>query len=494
MWTSDDPAYPRTDVYGSLDELERDFGVRPDDLHRPFIDELTRPNPDDPTGQLDHAPGAGGAGLLVRIRLDAVRPGALPVRESRTGSSDHYPGDFIVEYNGQTRGWFYTMHVLATALFDRPAFKTCMAHGIVLGDDGQKMSKSRRNYPDVGQVFDRDGSDAMRWFLMSSPILRGADLVVTEAGIRESVRQAVLPLWNAWYFLALYARRVGPGRAPGGRTPPTCWTGTCCPRPPNWSGTSLPRLDVYDLAGACASVRLYLEGLTNWYIRRSRQRFWDGDADAIDTLHTVLEVVCRVVAPLLPLTSEVIWRGLTGGRSVHLTDWPSDSGELAEDAELVAAMDEIREIASVALSVRKVAGPAGPAAAGVADRGDPRRGSAAALHVSAVRRGQRAGGGADRAGRPRRAGVPPAVGQRAGGRAPAGQGRAEGDQGVQGRGLVRRRRRHRGLRRVRAGRGGVHAGTGRRRVVVGRGRAAALRRVRLAGHRARRRTGRRRAR
>ena len=115
-----------------------------------------------------------------------------------------------------------------------------MAHGIVLGDDGQKMSKTRRNYPDVGEVFSRDGSDAMRWFLQSSAILRGADLVVTEAGIREGVRQALLPLWNAWYFLALYAGAAG---GPSGRagsaccapTPPTCWTGTSWPRRPNWS-------------------------------------------------------------------------------------------------------------------------------------------------------------------------------------------------------------------------------------------------------------------
>src|SRR4029079_17974488 len=118
-------------------------------------------------------------------------------------------GAFIGGYNGQTRGLFYPFHVLATALFDRPSFVTCVAHGIVLGDDGQKMSKSRRNYPDVGQVFERDGSDAMRWFLMSSPILRGADLIVTEQGIREGVRQALLPLWNAWSFLSLYANAAG---------------------------------------------------------------------------------------------------------------------------------------------------------------------------------------------------------------------------------------------------------------------------------------------
>ena len=125
--------------------------------------------------------------------------------ENRDWFETHNPGDFIVEYVGQTRGWFYTLHVLATALFDRPAFKSAISHGIVLGNDGQKMSKSLRNYPDVYEVFDRDGSDAMRWFLMSSPILRGGNLVVTEQGIREGVRQVLLPLWNTWYFFSLYA-------------------------------------------------------------------------------------------------------------------------------------------------------------------------------------------------------------------------------------------------------------------------------------------------
>ena len=123
----------------------------------------------------------------------------------------HYPGDFIVEYIGQTRGWFYTMHVLATALFDRPAFSSCISHGIVLGSDGAKMSKSLRNYPDVSEVFDRDGADAMRWFLMSSPILRGGNLVVTEQGIREGVRQTLIPLWNAYYFFTLYANAANGG-------------------------------------------------------------------------------------------------------------------------------------------------------------------------------------------------------------------------------------------------------------------------------------------
>ena len=350
VWTSDDPAYPRVDVYGSLDELERDFGVRPTDLHRPMVDELTRPNPDDPTGR----------STMRRVPevLDCwFESGSMPYAqvhypfENRNWFEQHYPGDFIVEYNGQTRGWFYTMHVLATALFDRPAFVTCMAHGIVLGDDGQKMSKSRRNYPDVGQVFERDGSDAMRWFLMSSPILRGADLVVTEQGIRDSVRQAVLPLWNAWSFLSLYANAAGV--AGSVRTDSTdVLDRYILAKTAELVGEVTDAMDAYDLAGGCQAVRVYLDGLTNWYIRRSRQRFWEGDRDAIDTLHTVLEALCRVAAPLLPLITEVIHRGLTGSRSVHLADWPTP-GELPLDADLVAAMDEVREVASVALSVRK---------------------------------------------------------------------------------------------------------------------------------------------
>ncbi|WP_086669289.1 isoleucine--tRNA ligase [Lentzea kentuckyensis] len=350
VWTSDNPEFPRTDVYGSLDELERDFGVRPDNLHRPFIDELTRPNPDDPSGK----------STMRRIPdvLDCwFESGSMSFAqvhypfENAEWFENHYPGDFIVEYNGQTRGWFYTLHVLATALFDRPAFRDCVAHGIVLGDDGQKMSKSLKNYPDVNEVFDRDGSDAMRWFLMASPILRGGDLVVTERGIRDAVRQAVLPLWNSWYFLALYSNASG--REGTWRTD----SAHVLDRYALAKTHDLVRdvqtaMDVYDISGACQLVREYLEVLTNWYVRRSRQRFWDGEQDAIDTLHTVLEVVTRVTAPLLPYTTEVVWRGLTGGRSVHLTDFPSVSDLPADDA-LVAAMDEVRDVCSTALSLRK---------------------------------------------------------------------------------------------------------------------------------------------
>lgn len=355
VWKSDDPAYPRIDVYGSLDELERDFGVRPDNLHRPYIDELTRPNPDDPTGRstMRRIPD------VLDVWFDS---GSMPFAQvhypfenqdwflgGAAGDAEpHYPGDFIVEYIGQTRGWFYMMHVLATALFDRPAFKTCVAHGIVLGSDGQKMSKSLRNYPDVSEVFDRDGSDAMRWFLMASPILRGGNLIVTEAGIREGVRQVMLPLTNAYTFLTLYAPKPGVWRTDSQHVLDRYILAKLA----SLRDDLTQALDVCDISGACEQLRQFTEALTNWYVRRSRQRFWDEDPDAIDTLHTVLEITARLAAPLLPMTTEVIWRGVTGERSVHLTDWP-EPGSLPADAELVAAMDQVREVCSAGSSVRK---------------------------------------------------------------------------------------------------------------------------------------------
>ncbi|MET0932492.1 MAG: isoleucine--tRNA ligase [Mycetocola sp.] len=361
VWKSDNPDYPRVDVYGSLDELEQDFGVRPHDLHRPFIDELTRPNPDDPTGQ----------STMRRITdvLDVwFDSGSMPFAqvhypfENREWFDSHNPADFIVEYIGQTRGWFYTLHVLSTALFDRPAFKNVVSHGIVLGSDGQKMSKSLRNYPDVNEVFDRDGSDAMRWFLMSSSVLRGGNLVVTEEGIREGVRQMLLPLWNTWYFFSLYANTAKDGGYDAKRRTdsPDVLDRYILAKTRVMLTEVTGHLDDLDSTLAAATLRDFADVLTNWYVRRSRDRFWVGVAedgsgsDAFDTLYTVLETLTRAAAPLLPLVSERIWKDLTGGRSIHLTDWP-DAADLPEDDVLVQAMDSIRVISSTVLSLRKQA-------------------------------------------------------------------------------------------------------------------------------------------
>ncbi|HBU42397.1 MAG TPA: isoleucine--tRNA ligase, partial [Microbacterium sp.] len=371
VWKSDNPEYPRVDAYGSLEELERDFGTLPRneagevDLHRPYIDDLTRPNPDDPTGQ----------SMMRRIEdvFDVwFDSGSMPYAqvhypfENHDWFDEHAPADFIVEYIGQTRGWFYVMHVLSGALFDRPAFTGVSCHGIVLGSDGQKMSKSLRNYPDVSEVFDRDGSDAMRWFLMSSSVLRGGNLVVTEEGIRAGVREFLLPLWNAWYFFATYANAAA---GPNGAGYEASWRTDSTDVLDRYilallgdlvAGVAAD-LEVLDSTSAAEKLRDFAEALTNWYIRRSRDRFWEGVTDdprsreAFDTLYTVLETLTRVAAPLIPLVAERVWQGLTGGRSVHLQDWP-DAASFAPAADIRTAMDAVREVSSVANALRKKEG------------------------------------------------------------------------------------------------------------------------------------------
>ncbi len=361
VWKSDDPAYPRLDVYGSFEQLEKDFGVEVTDLHRPYVDELVRPNPDDPRSLEEGRSMMRRVPDVLDVWFDSGSMSFAQVHypfENTDWFEHHFPGDFIVEYIGQTRGWFYTMHVLATAIFDKPAFATCLSHGIVLGSDGNKMSKSLRNYPDVREVFDRDGADAMRWFLMSSPILRGGNLVVTEQGIRDSVRQVLIPLWNSWYFFTLYANAADNGAGYDAQwstrssDPLDRYLLAKCRQ---YVEQMTHQLDNYEVAAACDSTRSFLDVLTNWYIRRSRDRFWGDDEGAFDTLHTVLEVVCRVTAPLLPLTTEEVWRGLTGERSVHLTDWPA-ADELPADDALVGAMDVVRDVCSAGSALRKAAG------------------------------------------------------------------------------------------------------------------------------------------
>ncbi|MGH9106832.1 MAG: isoleucine--tRNA ligase [Acidimicrobiales bacterium] len=360
VWKSDDPRYPRMDVYGSLDELEADFGTRPADLHRPGIDQLVRPNPDDPTGR----------STMRRVEevLDCwFESGSMTFAqvhypfENAEWFEGHFPADFVVEYVGQTRGWFYTLHVLATALFGKPAFANCIAHGIVLGHDKAKLSKRLRNYPDPDEMFNVYGADAMRWFLLSSPVMRGGDLVVERRGPSEAVRAVLNPLWNAWKFFSMYASADG-YRAKWQSASPEVLDRYVLSKARLLVEELTGAMDGYDLYRACASVTSFLDALNNWYIRRSRDRFWSrvgasqasdrSKAAAYDTLYTVLRVLCQVVAPLLPMLAETIYRGLTGERSVHLTDWP-DASAFPRDEQLVAHMDIVREVCSAGHSVRK---------------------------------------------------------------------------------------------------------------------------------------------
>ena len=359
IWVSDDPDYPRTDVYGSLDELEADFGVRPTDLHRPFIDELTRPNPDDPTGK----------STMRRVPevLDCwFESGSMPFAqvhypfENKQWFEEHFPADFIVEYINQTRGWFYTLHVLAGALFDRPAFQNVICHGILLAEDGNKLSKRLRNYTEPTNIFDSQGSDALRWYLMSTNIARGGDTRISDTGIDDVTRQILIPIWNAYSFFTLYANVDG-HKAEIRTNSLHLLDRYLLAKTRSLVEQTTKALDAYDLPGAASEIQAFIDALNNWYIRRSRDRFWgpegggEGDPDAYDTLYTVLTTFTRVAAPFLPMIMEEIYGGLTGGESVHLQNWP-DLNELPEDPELVSRMDQIREAASMALRLREDAG------------------------------------------------------------------------------------------------------------------------------------------
>jgi isoleucyl-tRNA synthetase len=357
IWKSDDPAHPRIDVYGSIAELERDFGVPVTDLHRPAIDALVRPNPDDPSGRATMRR----VSDVLDVWFDS---GSMPYAqvhypfENRDWFEHHFPADFIVEYVAQTRGWFYTLMVLATALFDRPPFRTCMCHGVIVDVSGQKLSKRLRNYPEPEEVFATHGSDAMRWYLVSSAVLRGGELRVEKDGraIGDVVRGVLLPIWNAWHFFALYANTDGI-RAASSPTTATLLDRYALAKTRELVTRAGAAMDAYDVAGACQAVLDFVEALNNWYIRRSRPRFWKAERDAdkqaaYDTLGTALSVLCRVASPLLPFVTDEIHRGLTGGESVHLADWP-DAAALPDEPELVREMDRVRDVCSTALGMRR---------------------------------------------------------------------------------------------------------------------------------------------
>ncbi len=361
VWRSDNPAYPRVDVYGSLDEIEHDFGVRPDNLHRPFIDELTRPNPDDPTGR----------STMRRVQevFDCwFESGSMPFAqvhypfENKEWLKNHLPADFIVEYMAQTRGWFYTLMVLSTALFDRPPFKNCICHGVVLDENQQKLSKRLRNYPSPESVFETSGADALRWYLTSSALLRGGNLSIDREGseIARAARQVMLPLWNAAYFFTTYANADGI-RAEFDTSSSDLLDRYILSKTRGLVDNLTASLDSFDIPGACAQATVFMDVLNNWYIRRARDRFWSESnaeapqiekSQAYNTLYTVLLTVLRALAPLLPMVTEELYRNLTGERSVHLVAWP-DAATFPFDEVLVADMDLVRDICSAAKNVRE---------------------------------------------------------------------------------------------------------------------------------------------
>jgi isoleucyl-tRNA synthetase len=361
IWTSDDPTYPRIDVYGSIADLEKDFGIKVTDLHRPFIDSLVRPNPNDPTGK----------STMRRVPdvLDCwFESGSMPFAqvhypfENQDWFENNFPADFIVEYVAQTRGWFYTLMVLGTALFDKPPFKNCLCHGVVLDEDGKKLSKRLNNYPSPEEIYERYGADALRWHFCSSSIVKGGDIEIERDGrsIGESARTILNPIWNAYYFFTLYANSDDI-KAKEVKESSNILDRYILSKLSELINEVEIQLDEYQLNSACSVIINFTQALNNWYIRRSRERFWRSKSaqenytdkeSAYNVLYTCLVNLVKVTAPFLPLISEEIYRGLTQGESVHLESWP-DKSTFVYDKNLVTKMDKVREVCSIALSLRE---------------------------------------------------------------------------------------------------------------------------------------------
>lgn len=315
VWKSNNPKYPRVDVYGSLDEIERDFGIRPKDLHRPFIDKLTRKNPDDPTGK----------SMMVRVPdvLDCwFESGSMPYAqvhypfENKEYFENNFPADFITEGDGQLRGWFYSLLVLSTALFDSCPFKNCISYGTIIDENGKKLSKRLRNYVDPYEAFEIYGSDSMRWLMLKSPALKGEEVRISKDGkdMKEALRLAIKPMLNSYNFFCMYANsdKIKAQKSFDSKNIMDIYI---LSKLKETVENIDKNMNAYNIGSACRDTELFFETLNNWYIRRNKNRFWKTEKDqdkqdAYNTLYTVLTIISEAAAPLAPFTTEYIWLGL----------------------------------------------------------------------------------------------------------------------------------------------------------------------------------------
>ena len=348
------PDCGKTICVGSREELKQLSGIYPEDLHKHFVDKITIP--------------CDCGGIMKRIPevLDCwFESGSMPYAqnhypfENKEYFEKHFPADFISEGLDQTRGWFYTLTVLAAALFDKPALKNCIVNGLVLASDGKKMSKSLRNFTDPNEVINKFGSDALRLFLIHSSVVRADDLKYSDDGVRDVLKGILIPLWNSYSFYVTYANidGISPEKAPENPSNPL----------DRWILSSAQKLiknvtealDAYDLSRAVDPIISFIDELNNWYIRRSRRRFWRSENDndkneAYGSLYTVLKILTKVAAPFIPFVTENIYQNLrqeNEPESVHLCDYPVYDSSY-RDEELEFKMDTVQKAVSMGRSLR----------------------------------------------------------------------------------------------------------------------------------------------
>ena len=300
-------------VFGSIAELEKISGQKIINLHRPFIDEVKF--------TID-----GEEYSRVSDVLDCwFESGSMPYAqvhypfENKEWFEENFPADFITEYVAQTRGWFYTLMVLSTALFNRAPFKNVICHGTILDENSQKLSKRLRNYADPLEIFSTYGSDAMRFYMISQPVMRGQELRIDKDGkaIRDTLRLSIKPLINAFNFFCLYANAdsIKANRIKFKKEFSNTLDSYILSKLKNSVEKIDATMTAYDTVVACEEFIAFFEVLNNWYIRRSRARFWQSEInqdkqEAYDVLFTCLTTMCEAAAPLLPFTCEFVWKSL----------------------------------------------------------------------------------------------------------------------------------------------------------------------------------------
>ncbi|MCQ2570649.1 MAG: isoleucine--tRNA ligase [Candidatus Saccharibacteria bacterium] len=338
-------------VVGSYDELYELSGVRLEDYHRPWVDEIEFDIDGEHFTRVDKV-------------LDCwFESGSMPFAqlhypfENKEKFEANYPADFIVEYVGQVRAWFYYVHTVNTALFGDKAFKNVITTGTLAGNDGRKMSKSLGNYTDPNELMDKYSADALRFLMLSSPVLAGEDFALIDKDVSDTARKLTM-VWNVYDFFTMYAEVDGwefkgdKLKAPKKlENPLDAWI---IARLYQLRDEITEGMEKYNLPFATGGILPFIDDLSNWFVRRSRRRFWKSEsgadkAEAYETLHYVLSYLALIMAPFTPFLSEELWQNMMGGESVHLQDWPA-AGEI--DMEAIEKMANCRAIITEGLALR----------------------------------------------------------------------------------------------------------------------------------------------
>ena len=358
IWKCDDPDCKHTLCVGSRDELKKLSGTYPEDLHKQFVDKITIPCPK--CGKTMHR--------IPEVFDCWFESGSMPYAqqhypfENKEYFESHFPANFISEGLDQTRGWFYTLTILASHLFDKPAFQNCIVNGLVLASDGRKMSKSLRNYTDPVEAINKFGADALRLFLIHSSVVKADDLRYSDEGVRDVLKSIIIPLWNSYSFFVTYANidKVQPnGKGFDNKLPSNPLDAWLLSITQKLVKDVTAAFDDYDLSGAIDPIVAFIDELNNWYIRRSRRRFWKSENDsdkteAYETLYIALKTLCQVAAPVTPFITEEMWLNLKTSEdkeSVHLTDYPVYNAAWRNE-ELEFKMGTVQKAVSMGHSLR----------------------------------------------------------------------------------------------------------------------------------------------